>query len=241
VAHDSLLKRALNRAGRRFGVLPFPPTFEGGLEGAGDRSQVFEEIYAKNFWGSPQSRSGPGSEVARTERYRSALVELLRRRNIRSMFDAPCGDLNWMKLVLEELPIAYSGGDISDYALEEARKNCPGVDVRRFDICSDAFPSAELWHCRDSLFHLSFPDIWLALENASRSNLSYALITTNRSIYLKNLDIETGGSRYLDLERPPFRLPRALEYLFDGEPGEFPRYVGLWTMDSVRECVSRRQ
>jgi hypothetical protein len=235
----NLFQRALNRLGRRFGICPFPVTFDSVLDHAGDRNEVFAEIYDKNVWGSAESRSGPGSEIHRTKRYRDELVSLLERRKIRSIFDAPCGDLNWMSLVLDELPLEYVGGDISEVALESARRRRPGVDVRRFDICADVFPDVQLWQCRDSLFHLSFPDIWLALRNAAASNIEYALITTNRARFLKNMDIQTGGSRVLDLERPPFSFPPPLEYLADTAGDRFPRFVGFWPVAAISDAVRR--
>jgi SAM-dependent methyltransferase len=235
----NLLQRALNRIGRPFGLFPFPVAFDSALENAGQRSKVFAEIYEKNVWGSAESRSGPGSEIQRTERYRNELVSLLKRRQIGSMFDAPCGDLNWMSLVLDEVPIEYQGGDISVAALEAARQRRPGVHVRRFDICSDPFPDAQLWHCRDSLFHLSFADIWLAFRNAASSSIEYAAMTTNRVRLLTNMDIHTGGCRILDLERPPFNLSRPLEYLPDTGQDRVPRYVGLWPIGAICDAIER--
>jgi hypothetical protein len=235
----NIVQRALNRLGRPFGICPFPFAFDSVLEHAGDRAAVFAEIYEKNVWGSAESCSGPGSEIERTERYRNELISLLKRRQIQSIFDAPCGDLNWMSRVLDELAVDYVGGDISDGALESARRCRPGLDVRHFDICTDSFPDAQLWHCRDSLFHLSFSDIWLTLRNASASNIEYALITTNRARLLKNMDIRTGGCRVLDLERPPFSLPEPLEYLADTAGDRFPRFVGLWPVAAISEVVRR--
>jgi SAM-dependent methyltransferase len=233
------LQRLVNRLGRPFGVLPFPVAVESVLEYAGDRGSVFREIYEKNFWGSSESGSGPGSELRRTEHYRNELLEFLRRQEIRSMFDAPCGDLNWMSLVLDQWPMEYYGGDISEEAVSRARERRSNVRVQKFDICIDSFPETQLWHCRDSLFHLSFEDIWLALENVAKSNTEFALITTNKTRLMKNPDIDTGGFRYLDLERAPFNLPRALEYLKDAADDNFPRAVGLWRVSAIADAVRR--
>ena len=235
----NLVQRALNRVGRRFGIVPFPVAFESGLETAGERGSVFEEIYASNYWGSGESGSGPGSELQRTEQYRRDLLALLKARQFKSMFDAPCGDLNWMSKVLDQWPMDYQGGDISEIAVAAAQEKCPGAKVYRFDICSDPFPDAELWHCRDALFHLSFDDIWTAFENAGKSRIRYAFLTTNRCRVLKNLDVATGGRRLLDLERAPFNLPPAEQYLPDMAPGELPRFVGLWPMTAIAEAVAR--
>ncbi|MES2119078.1 MAG: class I SAM-dependent methyltransferase [Pseudomonadota bacterium] len=237
--HRTPFQRLANRLGRRFGIMPYPVTFSSTLPKAGDRDGVFAEIYDKNVWGSGESRSGPGSELGRTERYRRNLLDFLRRRDIRSMFDAPCGDLNWMILVLDQWPMDYSGGDISDVAIDEARKRRPGVDVRRFDICRDPFPKAHVWHCRDTLFHLSFADIWLALRNFASSDIELALITTNSARMMTNLDVPTGGFRYLDLERAPFFLPKAQEYLRDTDDDGFPRFVGVWPAEAISEAIER--
>jgi hypothetical protein len=234
----SMFRRAVNRLGRSFGMMPFPMRFSNHLRSAGRRGRVFDEIYSVNYWGSGESPSGPGSELRRTAQYRVGLVDLLRRWNVQAMFDAPCGDLNWMRLVLDEWPMRYEGADISERALAEATARCPGVNVRRMDICVDPFPEAEIWHCRDALFHLSFADIWLAFQNASRSGIRHVLLTTNKATLLRNVDIETGGMRYLDLERPPFNLPKAIEYIRDFRAGEFPRYVGLWPIAALSESVA---
>jgi SAM-dependent methyltransferase len=236
----SLLARVLNRLGSPIGILPYPFVYEPGVPDGGRRERVFEEIYRANYWGSGESGSGVGSELRRTAEYRKALVTFLRDHSIASMFDAPCGDLNWIRLVLEEYPMRYVGGDIAESALELARRNLPGVDVRLFDICRDPLPDAEVWHCRDALFHLSFEEAWMALENAARSNVRFALVTTHRSRWLKNLDVETGGWRHLDLERAPFGLPKPLQYLRDSGGGTFPRFVGVWPIDALRAAVAAR-
>jgi len=229
----SVFARFLNRLGMPLGILPFPFAYEAPLDASG-RERMFEGIYKTNSWGSAESRSGTGSELRRSERYRHALLHFLREQKIGSMFDAPCGDLNWMRLVLDDYPMRYVGGDIADSALALARQNRPGVQVLKFDICRDPFPDCELWHCRDALFHLSFADARLALRNAARSNARLALMTTHHSRWLKNVDIRTGGWRHLDLERPPLSLPKPIAYLPDTGPREFPRFVGVWAMNALR-------
>lgn len=235
----NIFQRGLNRFGQPLGFAPFPVARERSEEAERNRESVFEGIFRENYWGSGESASGPGSELRGTEKYRKALVEFLRREGIQSMFDAPCGDLNWMSKVVGEVAIHYIGGDISESVIAAARRRCPDLDLRQFDICKDKFPDVDVWHCRDALFHLSFDDIWLALRNAARSNIRYALLTSHRAKLLKNLDIHTGGWRLLDLERPPFRLPRPREYLPESLPPAFPRGVGVWPIEAIRQAVSR--
>lgn len=230
----NVFQRALNRAGHRFGVKPFPVRFSSPLRGP----RVFDDIYAKNYWQDDESRSGGGSTVEATAGYRPQLVHWLKALSIRSMFDAPCGDLNWMPLVLEQVEVDYIGGDIAAEAVAAALQRRRDLDIRQFDIRSDVFPAVDLWHCRDTFFHLSFEDIWKALDNAATSPIRYAALTTHKARLLKNLDVETGGFRLLDLERPPFNLPPALAYLRDYQPGGFPRYVGIWSIEALQQCVN---
>ena len=198
----------------------------------------FDAIAVGNLWGSSESLSGAGSEVGRTARYREALIRLIRDRGFRSMFDAPCGDLNWMHLALEKLDIDYTGGDISPSLIEMNRARFPGLRFVEFDITTDPFPAADVWHCRDCLFHLSYRDVDLALRNFVRSDIPYALITNHRGL-IRNVDIETGGWRYIDLRRAPFNLPAPETMLDDYNAGDLPRYVGLWTRQQIEQALSR--
>jgi hypothetical protein len=232
-----LIRRVVNRVGRPLGINPFPRAFEYDL--SGERSSMFDQIAKDNHWGSEQSASGVGSELETTTHYRAALVNLIRERNFTSMFDAPCGDLNWMPHVLDQVAIRYEGGDISAGVIAHAKQRHPELSLRQFDICKDDFPKVDVWHCRDCLFHMPFADIKLALANFLRSDIPYALFTTHRARFLhRNLDITRIGFRMLDLERAPFDLPPALAYLPDYRVGsDFPRYVGLWPRDAIQKAL----
>lgn len=238
VPKRNLVQRAINRSVHRFGIKPFPVRFESSLPEAGaDPETVFNAVYAANYWDSDESRSGGGSELRIAERYIPRLVKAIRDLGIRSMFDVPCGDLNWMPAVIDETGIDYIGGDIATDALETARSRRPDLDIRHFDICSDDFPKADLWHCRDTFFHLSFAHIRQALARAAAADITYAAITTHRSLFLTNLDVATGGFRLLDLERPPFNFPKPIRYLRDYPWGQFPRYVAIWRMSDLRRTL----
>ena len=129
---------------------------------------------------------------------------------------------------------AYQGGDIAQSLITDLRERYPQISLEQFNITSSPFPEVDVWHCRDCLFHLPFADIQSALENFARSSIPYALLTTHAVAYMRNLDVTVGGFRYLDLERPPFSLPRALIYLRDFRLGlDFPRYVGLWSRKQI--------
>lgn len=237
-----LLKRIVNRCGRGFGINPFPRSFPNPLGQENlPANRIFDLIYERNFWGSTESRSGVGSEQGFVDQYRKRLAGLLKDKELTTVFDAPCGDLNWVLPLISGSNISYVGGDISPRVIEEARSRCSGVDLRVFDITTDPFPDADVWHCRDCLFHLPFAEIRRAFSNFSSSRIPYALLTIHRSfLFHKNLDVNVGGFRYLDLCRPPVSLPPAMTYLKDFVPGrDFPRYVGLWRRETISDALER--
>lgn len=237
-----LAKRVLNRLGRPFGVNPFPRAFPNPIEKhAGSAAEVFNQVSRVNFWGSDESRSGLGSELAFTQAYRAGLARCLTDHGIGSIFDAPCGDLNWMSVFLSENSVTYAGGDISTEVIAHASAAHPDHDLRVFDIIADPFPKVDLWHCRDCLFHLPFEAIRKALANFAGSGIKHTLITSHRARLLhRNLDVGFGGFRFLDLEREPFFLPAPLARIPDYRRGhDFPRYVCLWSRDQITGAVER--
>lgn len=234
-----LAKRIVNRLGRPFGINPFPRAFPNPTTAQiTDRADVFDSIYRSNFWGSGESRSGVGSEVDFSAAYLARLRDLLEQRGLKRLFDAPCGDLNWIADLARDPAIHYAGGDISATLVADLRQRFDDIDTRVFDICSDPFPDADVWHCRDCLFHLPFADIARAFENFARSTIPFALLTTHRARWLhRNLDVSLGGFRFLDLERPPIGLAPAGQYLPDYRKGsDFPRYVGLWPREAIADA-----
>lgn len=144
-----------------------------------NKEKLFTKYYQRNLWRDEESRSGIGSTLLHTERLRSQLPDFFRRHDIGAIFDAPCGDYNWFRLVKRET-ITYIGGDIVRPLVD--RNNGEFQDrftkFIHFDITKDEFPPADIWVCRDVLFHLSYKDIFLALDNYLKSNIPYILTTT---------------------------------------------------------------
>lgn len=238
-----LARRVANRLGRPFGINPFPRSFPNPTTTAiADRADVFDSIYRSNFWGSGESRSGVGSERDFSAAYLARLRRLIGERGLEHLFDAPCGDLNWSLALARDPAINYAGGDISASLIADLREQFPQIKLDVFDICTDPFPQADAWHCRDCLFHLPFADIRRAFGNFACSSIPFALLTTHRARWLhRNLDVPLGGFRFLDLERAPIGLGEAEEYLQDYRKGsDFPRYVGLWKREAIAEAFRRR-
>jgi len=171
------------------------------------QQDTFTSIYETNAWGNDESVSGPGSTRSRGGDFQDDLLALFDARDVRSVVDAPCGDFNWMRLVLEQRDIAHTGVDIVD-ALIARNARLHGSGNRRFlrlDMTRDDLPQVDLILCRDGLVHLSFADARAALRNFRRSGSRY-LLTTTFVDRPQNRDVPTGGWRVLNLQAAPFHL-----------------------------------
>jgi hypothetical protein len=202
--------------------------------------EVFSRIYAGNLWGDAESVSGSGSNLHETRAVREQLPSLLRQLGVTSMIDAPCGDCYWLGSIELGL-VRYVGVDIVPELIARNRRRLarPGVDFKVRDISRDSLPAADLILCRDCLIHFSFHYIRRTLRNFQRSGAAY-LLTTTYSGLDGNHDILSGQWRPLDLELPPFGLPRPLqticekEYECDGL--RLRRNLGLWRLGDLADA-----
>lgn len=193
--------------------------------------RVFSRIYRDNTWRNPESRSGSCATHTRTEVIRQRLPELVKALNVRSFLDAPCGDFNWMKIV--DLGVdQYIGADIVPDLIAR-NQHTYGDAVREFrvlDITQDRIPTVDVILCRDCLVHLSFEQIAAAIANFKSSRSKY-LLTTTYTATPKNSDILAGECFMVNLELPPFSLPKPQELIVE-EP-EDGRSLGLWRLDDL--------
>jgi hypothetical protein len=205
------------------------------------KEYVFTSIWRNNYWGSEQSLSGPGSTLEQTASLREKMPLMFDEIGIKSVFDAPCGDMYWMQYVLQNANFNYLGGDIVGELVKANKSKFSNtkVDFIKFDITADVFPIADVWLCRAVFFHLSNRDIYLALEQFVASDVQYILTTncvTNQQH--KNIDIATGDWRLLDLTRPPFNFPsESLWEIEDCIPPHPSMTLTLWTKGQVEAIL----
>lgn len=171
------------------------------------QKEKFSEIYKYNLWSSEESGSGQGSEIGYTQPLRKWLIEIIKELDIKTLVDAPCGDFNWMKLVMKEVSTSYIGIDIVDEVIEKNKSsyNLENVDFRIANICEDELPKGDIIMVRDFLFHLSYNDINNFLINLSKTDYKYLLTSTHIvNQNYKNMNIQTGDFRVIDLFGEPF-------------------------------------
>jgi hypothetical protein len=173
-------------------------------------NEVFTEIYQKNRWNSKESISGEGSELEQTKTLRINLEKLIKEKQITSILDIPCGDFGWMQKV-DLSSVQYVGADIVEdlISANQLKYNSDNLNFKVLNLIEDPLPASDLIIIRDCLVHLSYSDIFAALENLKLSNSKYLLSTTftNRKL---NHDIVTGGWRTLNLQAAPFNLPEPI-------------------------------
>jgi hypothetical protein len=201
----------------------------------------FTAIYKSNYWGSNESISGTGSTLEYTANIRKSLPVLFKDFNIESVLDAPCGDFHWMKHVLINSNINYLGGDIVDPMISSLcdQYSSDKINFLRLDITKDKLPDCDLLICRDVLFHLSYTDIKLFLNNFSNSNIKFILTSTHINLdHFSNHDILSGGFRRIDLFSPPFNLVvEVIARIDDYVSPEPPREMCLWSREQIIESL----
>ena len=197
--------------------------------------QRFQRIHDTNLWGAEASVSGLGSEIDATATLRAELPPLLKRLNITSLLDAPCGDASW--IARADLGVRITGIDIVPCLIERlrarARRGELSGEYHLADVTRDLLPRCDAILCRDCLVHFSFANIARAVDNFRRSGATF-LITTTFPEWRQNQDCEDGDWRALNFERAPFDWGRPVELLnencTEAGGGWRDKSLGVWRL-----------
>lgn len=173
---------------------------------------IFNAIYHNREWRDKESVSGPGSNLYNTKFIRPEIQKLLHNYEIKKLLDLPCGDFNWMK-ELDLSKINYTGIDIVTELIEVNRQKYAGkgFQFQEGNLLNSSLPKADLMLCRDCLVHFSYRNIFKALKNIKKSNITY-LLTTSFPGH-ENRDIVTGDWRPINLNKAPFNFPEPLQMI----------------------------
>jgi hypothetical protein len=150
-----------------------------------------------------------------------------------------------MKEFLKDFRINYIGGDIVQ-PLIDVLHSTYGDERTAFvqiDLVKDHFPIADCMICRDCLFHLSFADTKSLLQNYVDSEIRFLLTTTfvnTNQFSNKDLDLDDGAFRLIDLISSPYNFPNdPLARIDDWMPPDPERQMCLWSRDQVIKALSR--
>jgi hypothetical protein len=162
-----------------------------GRSAADNPEEVFSGYFEHNLWEDAESLSGPGSSRDGTAMIRESLPKLLQQLGVRTLLDAPCGDLHWIREIVAAGDFRYIGGDIVPALIArlDAEIDDPKYRFQVLDIVTDPLPKADLWLCRDCFIHLPQDMVRQALRNFYRSGIPY-LLTTQFDFPRANAEIE---------------------------------------------------
>lgn len=187
----------------------------------------------KHLWefggGKPETACGAGSTVEFTAGVRRWLPNALKAFRVKTLLDAPCGDLNWItKTDLSD--VHYVGVDADPEHVEKAktrkwdRGTSPwSVKLEVSDVLKDVLPVSDAVLCRDFFQHLPFDDVWKALHSFSLTGAKYLFATSHSTRW--NVDIPRAGMyRPLNLTLPPTFIGQPIDCVSDGNN----RVLGVW-------------
>ena len=204
---------------------------------SGSNKDIFTEIYIKNKWGDHYSFSGTGSNMEQTQNILKELPNVIKKYNIKSMLDIPCGDFFWMK-EHNFKDVNYIGADIVPDLIKtnNYKYKSKNINFETLDIINNDLPYSDLLFCRDCLVHLSFNDIFNALRNIKRTKFKY-LMTTNFLKRDSNVDIATGSWRTINLCKPPFNFPEPIENIYEkcteGDSKFSDKVLSIWEFNKI--------
>jgi len=181
-----------------------------------------------------ESISGVGSTLNYTESLRQELPILFKNFNITSIFDAPCGDMNWMSVFLKENKIDYIGADIVKHVVDNNQQYANlTTKIVHLDITLSEFPDADLWICRDCWFHLPDEYIFKSIDNFLKSNIKYLLTTTHINHGFQNTNLKDVGFKLIDLYLEPYSFPKPLYKIKDYFGKKTPREMVLFSREQL--------
>ncbi len=182
----------------------------------------FEGFYSNARW-PPQFRpspSGPGSDRGiATETSLAILRQLIVEKNISTMIDVPCGDVNWIFYSYETDSLRlYVGLDIVRPVVEFNQKRFAFHSNKLFywwDAVNCALPKHSIWgglqsfdmiHARDVIMHLPLAAGQLFLCHVMFSGARWLVATTFPNA--TNKEILYGQFYENNLHAEPFSLPK---------------------------------
>ena len=220
-----------------------------------ESKQTFSSIYDNYGFGSSESRSGPGSTLQETKDLRLKIESLIKQKNIKSITDFPCGDLNWIKEIFPSIE-NYTGCDIVDKCIDSNKEKFPDKKFQCLDLATDEIPESDLLIVRDVIGHQPLEIGIQMVKNILSSKCKYLLSTTwanksdkgwtkcnNGDVDRQNEGVNFGRFYPVNLMSEPFNFPDAELYLeenvlvHNSQIGN-RKTLALWDLSKIRSSIS---
>jgi hypothetical protein len=193
-----------------------------------DLQKYFNQTMINNSWGSNESVSGPGSEK-NSPLVKDCIIcivdfinKFLNDKQTIVISDIPCGDFNWINILLKQIlektnckTIKYYAYDICE-KLEEKFNTMDKIDnvtyqFQVFNAVTDISVKADIILCKEMFIHLSYLHIDNCLSNFKKSGSTFLVCSDSNNIENKDINyISFGECRHVSLMLPPFNLPEPL-------------------------------
>jgi hypothetical protein len=185
----------------------------------------FTNIYKDNLWSDSESKSGVGSNSIYSENAKTCIGQIINEYGIKTITDAGCGDLFWMRGILKNNPsVSYLGVDIVPELIDNNKSL--GLSNTEF-VCSNLLDAmyikSDLIICRDVFGHLTNEVVISILDKFKKSGSKYLLSTSFEGAIVNNE--LTGDWRAVNLSIEPFNLGTPLQI-----------YQETFTGDDIYKC-----
>lgn len=171
--------------------------------------------------------NGPGSSLEYTQKLRDVLPGFLRRYQISTILDAPCGDLTWIGQLDLGFLYSYIGFDVDPRIIESNRVRFGAKPQFTFAVSNlltrKRVPKVDVILCRHFLQHLTTEYMISVVEKFQHSRSRY-LLASNYPGASNDFDYNPDDYPWLgylerahDLTAEPFNLTR-----IDGIPEHSP-------------------
>ena len=192
------------------------------------RKFVFYTIYKSNHWNKYKKNedsflvSGPGSVPGskQTKEIINNLDIFVKKNNIQSILDMPCGDFSWMQdLVKKNTDINYTGYDIVKDIIVNNNKKYSSSKIKFLcrDIVNEKnFYNFDLIFIRDFFIHIDNESINRILINIKNSRVKFLACSNNNNEPCNNDIIAIGAHRNINLAIKPFYMGGIFKTFRDG-------------------------
>ena len=210
-----------------------------------DLIDYFRNVFNNNVWGSKESLSGPGSEIncSLVKNCIQCIIIFIKNNNLLKnkesliIADIPCGDLNWINILLNEILLQTNIKKINYYAydivdeIKQKFNSIPKIkDVTYsfeiFNAIENIPIKADIILCKEMFIHLSFLHINKCLQNFKLSGSTYLLCSDSDNIENKDIQYSNYGEcRHVSLLLSPFNLPKP--------DFEYTSFYKVWNLESI--------
>lgn len=181
-----------------------------------NRSQIFNSIYKNGTWNQNRTdipKSGPGSSVAETLKFREFFDTFCQTKDIESILDIGCGDLTWMPLTKTFQTKKYTGLDIVKSLIDSHSEKYGQHKFLCLDAVAQDIPSADVVCIRDVLFHLSIEEIQTLLK---KIKYKYLFVTSCRNEINRN-NFDKFHFHRINVTKEPFNMTNMISSMYESE------------------------